>query len=86
MSTQSITRKTRTIGGIITGLVLLFIGLSFVGVYLISQVQTEVLYVNLIKLALVMNMVFLVIYREFWKREINKYKRSNEYTFMVKRR
>lgn len=86
MNTKTSTKKMKLIATMITVLSLLFVSLSFIGVYLSSEMNTDALYMNLTKFLLVLNLLLLVIYRDLWKQEKNKFKYSNEYTFMVSRK
>jgi len=76
----------KLIATVITTLSLMFVLLSFVGIYLASEMSIETLYLNLTKLLLFLNLLLLIIYRELWKQEKNKFKYSKEYTFMVSRK
>ena len=64
---------------------LLFIVLSFIGFYM-SISKIEMLYLNLTKGLLVVDMVFMLVCNELVKEEKNRYKYSHEYTFMVSRK
>lgn len=86
MKTKTSTKKMKIIAAIITVLSIMFVSLGFIGVYLVSEITVESLYLDLTKILLILNLILLVIYRELWKQEKNKVKYSKEYTFMVSRK
>ena len=86
MKPRKTTKRMKKIASIMTVLAITFVVLSFVGFYLSSDARIEETYTNLTKLVLVFNLTLLMVFRELWKQEKNRFKYSNEYTFMVSRK
>lgn len=85
MKAKTSQKRIHTLNKLIVASALLFVVVSFIGFYM-SITEIELLYINLIKGILILDLLFMIVGNQLIKDEKNKYKYSHEYTFMVSRK